>query len=175
METQTIVECTWTWEWLLAGYDEAILEEIKDKRVTCAGTTLGPTAQVMRYLRTILAAIATTKDAVNCVDQAIHNFLFYQGALEPTIQLDNQQGIIMTVGTADPSPYIYDKRGYLLRRDGQPVLTIHQADRHPQMLQELDKFIFKPTVAQTISKPFNVGFAFVVDMARLLRRTLRQI
>ncbi|QDA59268.1 hypothetical protein [Hymenobacter jejuensis] len=173
IEAHIISDCIWTKQWLLAGYDKEVLDRIKNKRVTCAGTTMGPTEQIKRYLKIMLTAIVATNDAVNCVDQAIQNVLLYQGVLEPTIRLHNEEGIIVTVGTDDPSKYNYNSQGCLLNQKGYPALTIHQADRHPAMLQKLDKFIFKQPFPLSIIKPIYDAcpvFRNIVQISRNLWR-----
>jgi hypothetical protein len=171
METQTIAECTWTQDWILAEYPSTVMTELASRQVTCAGTTLGPTGHVMRYLHTMLTTIATMNDAVNCADQAIQNVLLYQGALEPTVRLLNAAGILVTVGTIDPAICHYSKQGYLLTNQGHRVLTIHQADRHPSMLWQLDRFIFdRPWIMSKIKH--WVSNSFFLQKAKSLLTAL---
>jgi hypothetical protein len=125
--------CPWTSQWLLAGYAPEVLERLKDKDMSCAGTTLGPVPHIMRYLDLMLAEIAGMKDAFTCADQAAHNFLLHDGKLDPVEKLRNFEGPILTVGSE--LHYELDEEKRLVNRDGSKIAIIHQYDRHPQLLR----------------------------------------
>jgi len=129
--------CPWTSQWLLAGYAPEVLERLKDKDMSCAGTTLAPVKHMMRYLELMLAEIAGMKDAFTCADQAAHNLLLHEGKLDPIEKLRNFEGPILTVGT-EPR-YKLNEKKELVNRDGSTIAIIHQYDRHPELLRLLEK------------------------------------
>jgi hypothetical protein len=132
--------CEYNSRWVVNGYGEEKLAELADHIVSCAGTTMGPMPQVKRYLHTLLTAIIGLKDAYNCADQAVHNDLLHSGVLQPVKQLFNDNTPILTVG--HEFSFKHDKQGYLLDGAGHRANTVHQYDRHPELMKGIDKWVF---------------------------------
>jgi hypothetical protein len=147
--------CPWTSQWLLAGYAPEVLERLKDKEMSCAGTTLGPAPHIMRYLDLMLAEIAGMKDAFTCADQAAHNVLLYEGKLNPVEKLRNFEGPILTVGS-EPR-YELNENNELVNRDGSRIAIIHQYDRHPRLLRLFEKRTM-PSVWRRLASKVAFGF-----------------
>ena len=126
-----IGDCGSTPRWNVAGYGEAMLEHLRNERMSCAGTTLGPTARIEHYLRSLLAQINMMQDAYACADQAAHNLLLHSGKLEPTKRVDNFAGPMLTVGTE--RDYALNERFELVNKDGTVINIVHQYDRHPEL------------------------------------------
>ena len=151
MERQSIADCEWTSKWIVNGYDDSVLNDIENQIVSCAGTTLGPVDRIKAYLHDLLVEIQQLKDAYTCADQAAHNVLLHSGKLDPVIKVNNESGLIMTVGSLDDVQFLFDNEGYLTNSAGKRVNIIHQADRRVELLKQLDKFIFE--------KPFYLAVA----------------
>jgi hypothetical protein len=156
LENNTLDGCEYTKRWILAGYDQAVVDEVKPMRLSCSGTTLGPTAHIMRYLKAMVAEIPKLQDPYHCFCQGIHNVLLHTGQLEPTVRIDNQDGLIMTVGghmnPTEMQQLHYDKQGYMLGKSDERVHIVHQFDRHVSIILQLDKFIFKSLLPTALSK-----------------------
>ena len=75
-----------------------MLERLKDKEMSCAGTTLGPVPHMMRYLKLMLAGIAGMKDPFACAIRRPASLL-HHGKLDPIKKLANFEGPILTVGS----------------------------------------------------------------------------
>ncbi|MDO7874166.1 hypothetical protein Q5H93_05430 [Hymenobacter sp. ASUV-10] len=135
-----IGSCQYNSKWVLNGYGQEKLDELAEQIVSCAGTTLGPMAQIKRYLHTLLSAILELKDAYGCADQAVHNDLLHSGRIAPVRQLYNDDTPILTVGAE--FEFKLDPQGYLLDGKGHRANTVHQYDRHPTLLAAVDKYIF---------------------------------
>jgi hypothetical protein len=125
--------CPWTSQWVLAGYPPEVLEKLKDKPMSCAGTTLAPVPLMMRYLALMLDEIAGMRDAYECADQAAHNLLLHEGKLDPVKKLQNFAGPILTVGT-EPR-YELNANRELVNHDGSAIAVVHQYDRHPELVR----------------------------------------
>ena len=180
VETQTIAECSWTSNWITAGYPGNVLAAIRDNQVICAGTTMGPTAKVLHYLKAILTEVTTVPDAMNCVDQGILNVLLYTGALEPSVRMNNRDGVVATIGTANPTALKFDSYGHLLDKTNAPVAVIHQYDRHPSKIQLLDGFIYnwrslfiRPVFTKSVLKRFFHRIPLMTLTVRSARKYLR--
>ncbi|WP_046243185.1 hypothetical protein [Hymenobacter terrenus] len=135
-----IGQCHYNSTWMRNGYGQPKLDELGDKIVSCAGTTLGPIAHIKRYLHTLLTDIITLNDAYDCADQAVHNKLLYAGAIQPVRQLFNDDTPILTVG--HEFAFQHDAEGYLLDGRNRRANIIHQYDRHPNLLKIIDDQIF---------------------------------
>jgi hypothetical protein len=125
--------CPWTSRWLLAGYPAEVLERLKDKEMSCAGTTLAPVPLMIRYLELMLVEIAAMRDAYECADQAAHNVLLHDGNLDPVERLRNFDGPIVTVGS-EPR-FALNENEELVNRDESVIALVHQYDRHPELVR----------------------------------------
>ncbi len=169
LENSTIDGCGFTKSWIAAGYEPSVVEEVKAMTLSCSGTTLGPAPRVLQYLKKMVAEIPKVRDAHNCYCQGIHNVLLHTGQLEPTVRLDNEGGLIMTVGGHLSHEQLhslrYDKQGYLLGKGSERAYIVHQFDRHLSIMLQLDKFIFKSALPPMLSKRhFGLGvLRFVVE------------
>jgi hypothetical protein len=139
-------DCPWTSQWVLAGYSPEVLERLKDKEMSCAGTTLASVPRMMRYLELMLAEIERMKDAYECADQAAHNLLLHEGKLDPVQRHYNFSGPILTVGT-EPR-YRLNEAGKLLNRDGSVIAIVHQYDRHPDLVRIVNRKIGRPRLSR---------------------------
>jgi hypothetical protein len=142
MESRTRVtsDCQYNTAWIRKGYGEEVFAEMSPHVISCAGTTLGPVARIKQYLETLLKEIITLRDAYGCADQAVHNRLLQQGRLEPVIRLYNDDSPVLTVG-AEPT-YELDSSGYVLDGKGTRPTIVHQYDRHPTLMDSMDKLVF---------------------------------
>lgn len=167
MESRAIPigDCYWTSSWILAGYESEALERVKDKEISCAGTTLAPVPLMKRYLQLMLAEIEAMKDAFACADQAAHNLLLHAGKLEPTRRLYNFEGPVLTVGTE--ADYQLDAQRRLVNRDGSVIAIVHQYDRHRDLIQLVDRKV-RPRLASRLA----AGFVYRWKR-RLIRRFAR--
>ena len=77
----TLGACPFNSQWILELYGEDMLEDMADHRISCSGVTLGPLAEMLRYVRTmrhftkqVLENNArSTKNIRKGSDQGIHN------------------------------------------------------------------------------------------------------
>jgi hypothetical protein len=162
--------CPWTSQWLLAGYPPEVLERLKDKDLSCAGTTLARVPHMMRYLDLMLAEIAGMKNAFTCADQAAHNLLLHDGKLDPVQKLRNFEGPILTVGS-EPR-YELSANNELVNRDGSRIAIIHQYDRHPQLLRLFEKRTMPSVWGRSASR---AAFGFKRRMRSLVSLTFRHV
>jgi hypothetical protein len=126
--------------WLNYLYGPAAWQQFADCQVSCAGTTLGTTKDMLRYLAEMAGEIARlTRRLVgqDGLDQAVHNFLLRSGRLPPAILCTNGTGPFATLHGEDLSIFPRSPAGLLLNNDGRPVPVVHQYDRHPDEARRL--------------------------------------
>ena len=153
-------QCSCTPEWILAGYDRRTLDRMRSKELSCAGTTIAPAGQMMRYLRLMLGEVQAMKDAYVCADQAAHNVLLHDGKLEPVVRLYNFEGPILTVGT-EPR-YQLNGEGWMVNRDGSVIPIVHQYDRHAELIELFEARVRPSRVGRALA----AGAFWIASRAR---------
>jgi hypothetical protein len=126
--------------WLNYLYGPAAWQKFADCQVSCAGTTLGTTPDMLLYLARMAAEIARlTRRLVgqDGLDQAVHNFLLRSGRLPPAVLCANGTGPFATLHGEDLGIFPRSSTGLLLNNDGRPVPVVHQYDRHPEEARRL--------------------------------------
>lgn len=124
-------------EWIRSGYGNDILEQMKNEVIVCAGTTIAPVRLMLDYLKRLLEEMSNVNNVFTCADQALHNALLFFNQVKPIKKLDNFNGPILTVGT-EPN-YQLDKKGRLINEDGSIINTIHQYDRHMELINIMNQ------------------------------------
>jgi hypothetical protein len=128
--------------WLQVVFGPKIRESIQDNGILCAATTLGSMDLMLPYLRRMMVELIklTPKQAIRGsfgFDQAIHNWLFWTGALPGAEVKKNFAGTVATLQLEPPERFHYDDQGRLLNLDGRPSPVLHQYDRHPEIVQRV--------------------------------------
>lgn len=116
----------------LAGDDLA--RQLKDQPCICAGTIVGPAAEVARLCRLILSLGAIPRSAVGGgfgVDQASLAMIVGYGLIPAEVQ-DNYRRVA-TIGMA--SDGIGFKDGRIVNPDGSVSPVVHQYDRRPELVE----------------------------------------
>jgi hypothetical protein len=131
-----IRNCKFNGPWMLFAYGEAMLEELGDKRISCAGTTWGKVDVVLDYLVKMLREIEKTPDAKITIDQALHNYMIYKGVLKDVSFLKNEGGVILTMSYE--KDYKVDN-GLIRVGDNKLVKVIHQFNRYEDLNVLTDK------------------------------------
>ena len=105
------------------------LKEYKQKKILCAGTTIGPTKRILEYLKKMKKYL----DKGN--DQALHNYLVYSKKLK-NVEIFENGNKILTIGR----PELFEKHAKIKNirihnKKGQLINVIHNYDRHPKVLR----------------------------------------
>lgn len=137
-EPREIRDCALNSEWIRSQFGADSLAEIESRRILCAGTTIGETQAILRYLTTL---IDTTKKLNRPVmDQGVHNFIIYNDMLTDDYRIyDNECGPICTMHHG--SNYRIEN-GRLVNPQGIPYCVLHQYDRNREMSTLVRRQIF---------------------------------
>jgi hypothetical protein len=92
--------------WMELAFDRFTLERLGDKRIVCAGVSIGPTNLVIDYLEKMIdlfkrAPGKGSEVAPMGIDQAVHNYLVHNGLLPEITLYGNDAGPVFTVGIED--------------------------------------------------------------------------
>lgn len=158
-ETECIKDNVFNSYPVTVAFGEKMLEFLGPKKILCAGTTIGSLSNITVYLREMVSNLynihsinhTTLKQSV---DQAIHNFLYYEKESIFKNPLVKQSGDLMaTVGiTSSRSPekitvamgealdFLNDRKSSLsISVNGKIPSVIHQFDRSISMTEFYNK------------------------------------
>ena len=132
LESILLRESAWNRMWLHDGFNQQELERIHDNPVSCAEIVYGNHKRVLEYVELMLPHICSPGLKVRVIDQAVHNYLLWNGLLGEVRTFRPGKGIVFTMG------YHYDGRGQsiwmnvadqVFNDDGTVAPVIHQYDR----------------------------------------------
>jgi hypothetical protein len=128
--------------WMELAFDRSTLEQLGDNPIVCAGVTIGPPNLMTGYLEKMIdlfmSAPGNGWEARPGIDQAIHNYLVYNGLL-PKIELyANNSGPVFTVGLEDNVSL--NESGVIVNKHGKVPNIVHQYDRHWQVAKRFYSF-----------------------------------
>ena len=168
MENPTIPigECPWTGPWVVKAYGEEALGELRNKPMSCSGTTMGPIPLMINYLRLMLSEIQIMRSGDAYLDQAAHNVLIHRDGIGPVRRLENFHGPILTVGS-EPA-FQLNQANELVNADGSAIAIVHQYDRHPQLARLVAARVHQSALRRAISR---TGFRLRRRLQRRSRRS----
>ncbi|MCA9487691.1 MAG: hypothetical protein KC516_01880 [Nanoarchaeota archaeon] len=125
---------------LKVGGKEAV-KKYGENLISCAGTTLGDSKEVLKYLD--LQSKNMNKGIA--LDQGQHNLFFYSGKFPNSKKFLNFQGPILTLGDLENKRIKLSSKGKIVNEDGTVINVIHQYDRNPLLLRKftLKKYYFQ--------------------------------
>lgn len=129
-------------EWMTTTFGEAYCKRRLGRRISCSGTTLGDVSSIMSYLQEMCIVLMQSLPRIpglHGVDQAVHNFLIWEGKLPGAILCENGRHAVMTLKNADISPFTIDEDGRLLNLDGSPAPVLHQYEFQPDLISKMKK------------------------------------
>ena len=135
--------------WIRRAFGEEILQQIGNNAISCAGITMGSASAVHEYTSEMCKILLTPRvrsiAGITGLDQGIHNYSIRMNIFGERMHLyENMQGPVMTMGLMNKESIKYHPEyGLLLNEDGSICHTIHQYDRHPELLDELPQRILK--------------------------------
>ena len=136
-EEETIGNCPGNSSWIKRIYGKDVLSQMFDRRIVCAGVTLGPTKEVENYLNEMCSEMWRCLPKIIWsagFDQGIHNYLIFKEKF-PIELTDNRQGIIATLHYEKPLNILKDPATGLVKIHGSYPAIVHQYDRHPDLVK----------------------------------------
>jgi hypothetical protein len=135
LEEKTIGDCSTNSGWITQVYGSTVHATLSNRRIVCAGVTLGPARKVEQYLVAMCREIWKCLPTVALIaqyDQGIHNYLIYNGRIDLELT-DNQDGIIATLHYENPRNIQMDGTAGIVTVHGKAPAIIHQYDRHNKL------------------------------------------
>lgn len=121
--------------WYSRTFGRRALRRVADFPVVCAGTILGPSADITIHLRKMIR-LMVRRPPVPGGDQAVHNHVarFDGGHLEV---MPNGTGDILTLSNLGDNDLTYDANGLVLNASGRPFPILHMYDRLPGLKERV--------------------------------------
>ena len=100
-ETRTIATHIPSRAWLLGAYGQETFDELSDRPIVCAGTTIGAAPAMLEYLGIMVDHLAELKRQFDGMDQGIHNYILHKGRVPNVEMQGNEEGPVLTVAMLD--------------------------------------------------------------------------
>ncbi len=133
--TDTIGKNHYNRNWINLLYGAAMVDKLKDKPVSCSGTTIGTGEGMLRYCRAMATELAKHNQPLGPCDQGMHNVLLHTGQLDPVTVRQNGCSSVLTVGGFKSGQLQPDAQERVLNEDGSVPAVLHQYDRHANLKQ----------------------------------------
>jgi hypothetical protein len=137
LEEKIIGDCPRNSDWIIQVYGIEVHRLLSKRTVVCAGISLGPVKEVEQYLVSMCREIWRCLPKVAAIeqyDQAIHNYLIYNGRVNLELT-DNRAGLIATLHYESSSNIQIDAARGVAKVQGKAPAIIHQYDRHDNLLR----------------------------------------
>lgn len=115
--------------WLRDGFGPHVLDAIGDRKISCAGTTIGSRSAMMQYLEGMIDNMIELKCHMWGIDQGVHNYILHSGLVENVKFYENYRGPVLTMHFSKDEKLRFDNNGYIINDDGSVVNVLHQYDR----------------------------------------------
>ena len=127
--------------WIRLVFGDEVYEQMKDKKIICAGTTLGSTGNIMKYLNMMVDVFRQLKETkpnayrMN-VDQGIHNYIAHGTHYFTEGTIKDNGDIVATVGlTLSKDPDKIKVEDGVLYLNNHKSAVVHQYDRSVQLTE----------------------------------------
>jgi hypothetical protein len=153
-EHAPIRECPVNRAWINHAYGPGVLENIQANDISCAGTTIGTTAGILRYLAAMVCEMTNSTMLDFNVDQAIHNYIVHMRPFKGA-SLDRKGRIFATIDKIETDSITFDGPSILI--DGYKPPVVHQWDRRAKLAEHVRTHFRLPIDAPTGEDRFKIG------------------
>lgn len=136
----TVQQSQWNTLAMRRAFGEEGVRRHGHLRVSCSGVVTGGLGPVSRYLDAFVRMLPHSQMPDHGTDQAMHTRIVHE-ALAAVVQWEgNRQGdAVQLAGVRDLDSIARDTEERLLNDAGVPFAILHQFDRHPALLRDLEK------------------------------------
>lgn len=110
--------------WVESAFGIEGLKRIGANPCLCAGTLMGSTDLVLKYLTLMTDHIIGLRGK-HQLDQAIHNWLFWTGCIPKAEVKRNFHGPIVSLSLEPADQFAFDGQGRLLNKNGSVIAVLH--------------------------------------------------
>lgn len=131
----------WNTGWIRREFGDEVLAILTGKRISCSGTVTGQLHGIVDYLekmKSIMLGLPKDIRSGSGGDQAVHNYLLHYNCLPYAKVLDNFERVA-TLHFVSGSDLGLSPEGHVVNPDGSISEIAHQWDRHPHLLNAINK------------------------------------
>jgi hypothetical protein len=127
-------------KWVQLAFDTDTLNQLRNKPIVCSGITIGPSNLVLAYSAKMVDLFLSAhgkgwEAATPGIDQAVHNYIVYEGLLPEIEVYPNDAGPVLTLGLEESVSL--NRSGRLVNKRGMVPNIVHQYDRHWHVAKRL--------------------------------------
>lgn len=134
-------------EWFTKAYGEEFLSRFHAHPISCCGITIGSRESMLAYLEQMARLICFDQSLeayLFGLDSAAHNLIVHGQKIAGVVGHNNLEGPVLTMGTMKREQ-ITVRDGVVVDGRGDPINTLHQYDRHPDIQNALEtQFLSHP-------------------------------
>lgn len=132
-----IGSCPYNAHWIRQHLGETALSDIKNKTISCSGTTVGDSAAMLDYLAKMTDNLISFEGGERMAgyDQGVHNWLVHTGQI-PVLTMHENSDPILTLGYTQGEPAL-DREGDIRNEAGERIHIVHQYDRKPALFKTI--------------------------------------
>jgi hypothetical protein len=138
----TIGKCSTNRMWIKICYDDAEVEHLFNKSISCSGTVLGTWSAMMSYLAVMESQILSTPVACknnHGSDQGVHNYIIHNRKI-PNVTIHHISHEYGFVGTLAHAQWLKRNQfGLVLNTNRSVYAVIHQWNRSHKMIEQLQR------------------------------------
>lgn len=136
----TVQQSEWNRLAMRRAFGEEAVQRYGGLRVSCSGVVAGGIAPVEAYLEAFTRMLRELRMPDHGTDQAMHTRMVHGELAASASWQGNRQGdAVQLAGVRDPGSIARNAEGCLLNEYGVPFAILHQFDRHPALLRDLEK------------------------------------
>lgn len=148
LEDKIIDDCQTNCRWIFRLYGKNLLNEIKKKRISCSGITLGNRENILHYCNLMVNEIKNFKyRSINPFstgkgsDQGNHNKLIHSSGYNTAKKFYNEDCFVVNVSNSDPKIVEYRDNNFYINR--RKISVLHQYNSHEMIFKDVRNFIQK--------------------------------
>jgi hypothetical protein len=134
--------------WMQTFLTPREVDELRDRRISCCGVSLGDTQSMLKYLDHVAAYLRSVPLKIrrrHGADTAFHNLIAHFDDNVDRVIVENNRHVA-TMGIEPPSTYLVGPDNRVRTRDGHVPAILHQYDRLPEIGPAIEA-LYSPTLA----------------------------
>ncbi len=169
----TIGKCPSNSSWMKTSFGDDALKILKDKSISCSGTTYGTAKGIRDYLDKMLELMYRYKVSAPGADQAVHNYILHHRLLPRIHFFENENSPVLTLGYRTGNME-RNFRGRMTNRAGLVPAVLHQYDRHRFLVWRVGKKYGVKQYREGAPGPWQTIFRFLLTPVRKVYRPMRR-
>ena len=122
---------------IVRAYGPDVLDTLAGKPIACVGVVIGDQPSILAYLERITAELGAMAEDFFGSDQAAHNRIVHENAVENCLAHGNDAGPVLHMALVGPAAVRVNGDGCVVRANGEVIPVLHQYDRHPALQKNL--------------------------------------